>query len=48
MAGAGPVGSSEPGASSPTPMWVQGHKNLGHSPLLSQFVSRELVQKWNS
>lgn len=29
-------------------MWVQEPKHLGHSPWLSQAISGELDQKWNS
>nr|XP_051692598.1 uncharacterized protein LOC127488259 [Oryctolagus cuniculus]XP_051692599.1 uncharacterized protein LOC127488259 [Oryctolagus cuniculus]XP_051692600.1 uncharacterized protein LOC127488259 [Oryctolagus cuniculus]XP_051692601.1 uncharacterized protein LOC127488259 [Oryctolagus cuniculus] len=41
------IRSQEPGASSRSSVWVQGPKDLGHPPLLSQ-ATAELDRKWSS
>ena len=38
--------NSKPGASSSSPMWVQGPKALGHARLLSRAPGNELDGKW--
>lgn len=48
IARAEPICGQEPGTSPGYPMRVQGSKDLGHSQLLSHFMSMELTQKQNN